>query len=144
MDSLLLSTCLPYSSFLKWRDPKFLLIGSGEAVKKNTVHETCIDADGWFCAGVCRISGVYFNTNINGVHSFDLTQIAGMNIPIEVQKLFFPFAFIGFGIFTAYFHFIHGCPMVTHRHRQQLHVSCWHIHEIGRLWMFKSCHLFNA
>ncbi len=28
-----------------------------------------------------------------------------MNIPIEVQKLFFPFVFVGFGIFTALFPF---------------------------------------
>ena len=46
------------------------------------------------------LAGIYFNT-----HSFDLVQIAGMNIPVDVQKLFFPFAFIGFGIFTALFPF---------------------------------------
>ena len=34
-----------------------------------------------------------------------LLQIAEMHIPIEVQKLFFPFAFVGFGIFTALFPF---------------------------------------
>jgi NADH-quinone oxidoreductase subunit M len=46
------------------------------------------------------LAGIYFNT-----HSFDIVQIAGMNIPLEVQKLFFPFAFLGFGIFTALFPF---------------------------------------
>ena len=34
-----------------------------------------------------------------------MIQIAQMNIPVDVQKLFFPFAFIGFGIFTALFPF---------------------------------------
>ena len=42
---------------------------------------------------------------LNGAYSFDLLQIAQMNIPLTVQKLFFPFAFIGFGIFTALFPF---------------------------------------
>jgi len=34
-----------------------------------------------------------------------MLQIAQMNIPVQVQKVFFPFAFIGFGIFTALFPF---------------------------------------
>jgi NADH-quinone oxidoreductase subunit M len=42
-----------------------------------------------------------------------------MNISTDVQKLFFPFAFIGFGIFTALFPFHTGFLMVTHRHQQQ-------------------------
>jgi len=50
--------------------------------------------------------GLYFNTaTASGSHTFDLLQIAQMNIPVDVQKLFFPFAFIGFGIFTALFPF---------------------------------------
>lgn len=51
------------------------------------------------------LAGVYFNTNINGNHSFDILQIAQISLPAEVQKIFFPFAFIGFGIFTALFPF---------------------------------------
>ncbi|HEX8277751.1 MAG TPA: NADH-quinone oxidoreductase subunit M, partial [Segetibacter sp.] len=44
--------------------------------------------------------GIYIHTN-----TFDILQIAQTNIPINVQKLFFPFAFIGFGVFTALFPF---------------------------------------
>lgn len=51
------------------------------------------------------LAGLYFNTNINGQHSFDLLQIAQQNISADLQNLFFPFAFIGFGIFTALFPF---------------------------------------
>src|ERR1035438_10824272 len=51
------------------------------------------------------LMGLYFNTNMHGVHSFDLMEISQMHIDIEVQKLFFPFAFIGFGIFSALFPF---------------------------------------
>jgi NADH-quinone oxidoreductase subunit M len=50
--------------------------------------------------------GIYYHSDTgNGMHSFDLLQIAGMHLPLEVQKLFFPFAFVGFGIFSALFPF---------------------------------------
>ena len=46
------------------------------------------------------LAGLYFNTG-----TFNIMEMAAMNIPIEVQLVFFPFAFIGFGIFTALFPF---------------------------------------
>ena len=50
--------------------------------------------------------GLYMNTNAgNGQHTFDILEIARMNIPLAAQKLFFPFAFVGFGIFGALFPF---------------------------------------
>jgi NADH-quinone oxidoreductase subunit M len=50
--------------------------------------------------------GLYLNTNSGtGGHSFDIQQIAAMNISADVQRLFFPFVFVGFGIFTALFPF---------------------------------------
>jgi NADH-quinone oxidoreductase subunit M len=50
--------------------------------------------------------GLYFNTDIgNGIHTFDLLQISQMKIPLEVQNIFFPFLFVGFGIFSALFPF---------------------------------------
>ena len=50
--------------------------------------------------------GLYLNTNAgNGQHTFDILQIAQMNIPLSAQKFFFPFAFVGFGIFGALFPF---------------------------------------
>src|SRR6186997_257316 len=86
--------------------PKFLLIGIwGSGKKEYSAMKLALMLMGGSALVFVGLAGVYFNTNINGVHSFDLTQIAGMNIPIEVQKLFFPFAFIGFGIFTALFPF---------------------------------------
>jgi NADH-quinone oxidoreductase subunit M len=52
------------------------------------------------------LAGLYFNTNTgSGAHTFDLMQISQMQIPVDVQKIFFPFAFVGFGIFTALFPF---------------------------------------
>ena len=50
--------------------------------------------------------GLYYNTGAgNGAHTFDLLQISQMHIPVDVQKIFFPFAFVGFGIFGALFPF---------------------------------------
>jgi len=86
--------------------PKFLLIGIwGSGKKEYSAMKLALMLMGGSALVFVGLAGLYFNTNINGAHSFDLTQIAGMNIPIEVQKLFFPFAFIGFGIFTALFPF---------------------------------------
>src|SRR6187397_857942 len=86
--------------------PKFLLIGIwGSGKKEYSAMKLALMLMGGSALVFVGLAGIYFNTNINGAHSFDLTQIAGMNIPIEIQKLFFPFAFIGFGIFTALFPF---------------------------------------
>jgi NADH-quinone oxidoreductase subunit M len=50
--------------------------------------------------------GIYFSSKTaGGAHSFDLMELSKMNIPLARQMLFFPFAFIGFGIFTAIFPF---------------------------------------
>ena len=51
------------------------------------------------------LAGLYFNSNMGGNHSFDMLQIAQLQIAPEVQKIFFPFVFIGFGVFTALFPF---------------------------------------
>src|SRR5204862_2081727 len=50
--------------------------------------------------------GVYFNTDTGGgVHTFDLLKISQVHIPVEAQRIFFPLAFAGFGIFGALFPF---------------------------------------
>jgi len=86
--------------------PKFLLIGIwGSGKKEYSAMKLALMLMGGSALVFVGLAGVYFNTNINGGHSFDLGQSAGTNIPMEVQKLFFPFAFIGFGIFTALFPF---------------------------------------
>ena len=81
--------------------PKFLLIGIwGSGKKEYSAMKLALMLMGGSALVFVGLAGVYFNTG-----SFDILQVAGMNIPIEVQKLFFPFAFIGFGIFTALFPF---------------------------------------
>jgi NADH-quinone oxidoreductase subunit M len=81
--------------------PKFLLIGIwGSGKKEYSAMKLALMLMGGSALVFVGLAGLYFST-----HSFDILQIAGMNIPIEVQKLFFPFAFVGFGIFTALFPF---------------------------------------
>ncbi|TAL40661.1 MAG: NADH-quinone oxidoreductase subunit M [Chitinophagaceae bacterium] len=86
--------------------PKFLLIGIwGSGKKEYSAMKLALMLMGGSALVFVGLAGLYFNTNVNGAHSFDILQIAQLNIPLEVQKLFFPFAFIGFGIFTALFPF---------------------------------------
>ena len=81
--------------------PKFLLIGIwGSGKKEYSAMKLALMLMGGSALVFVGLVGIYFYTN-----SFDLLQIAGMDIPMDVQKLFFPFAFVGFGIFTALFPF---------------------------------------
>jgi NADH-quinone oxidoreductase subunit M len=87
--------------------PKFLLIGIwGSGKKEYSAMKLALMLMGGSALVFVGLAGLYFNTDAgNGKHTFDLLQIAAMNIPLEVQKIFFPFAFVGFGVFTALFPF---------------------------------------
>jgi NADH-quinone oxidoreductase subunit M len=87
--------------------PKFLLIGIwGSGNKEYSAMKLALMLMAGSALVFVGLLGLYFNTDTgNGEHSFDLLQIAQMHIPVEAQKLFFPFAFVGFGIFTALFPF---------------------------------------
>ncbi len=87
--------------------PKFLLIGIwGSGKKEYSAMKLALMLMGGSALVFVGLLGLYFNTNTgDGSHTFDLLQIAQMHIPIEVQKIFFPFAFVGFGIFGALFPF---------------------------------------
>src|SRR4029077_9962261 len=49
--------------------------------------------------------GLYFNSQPGSAATFDMLKLSQMHIPVEAQKIFFPLAFIGFGIFSALFPF---------------------------------------
>ena len=87
--------------------PKFLLIGIwGSGKKEYSAMKLALMLMGGSALVFVGLVGLYFNTDTgNGQHSFDIMQIAGMKISPDVQKLFFPFAFVGFGIFGALFPF---------------------------------------
>ena len=87
--------------------PKFLLIGIwGSGKKDNSAMKLALMLMGGSALILVGILGIYFNTHTEaGIHSFDLLLISKMNIALPIQKIFFPFAFIGFGVFTAIFPF---------------------------------------
>jgi NADH-quinone oxidoreductase subunit M len=81
--------------------PKFLLIGIwGSGRKEYSAMKLVLMLMGGSALVFVGLAGIYFNTG-----TFDILQIAQLSIPLSVQKLFFPFAFIGFGVFTALFPF---------------------------------------
>jgi NADH-quinone oxidoreductase subunit M len=87
--------------------PKFLLIGIwGSGKKEYSAMKLALMLMGGSALVFVGLAGLYFSTGmVSGTNTFDLLKISAMNIPIDVQKIFFPFAFIGFGIFTALFPF---------------------------------------
>jgi NADH-quinone oxidoreductase subunit M len=81
--------------------PKFLLIGIwGSGKKEYSAMKLALMLMGGSALVFVGLAGIYFNT-----HTFDILQIAKTSIPVDVQQFFFPFAFIGFGVFTALFPF---------------------------------------
>ncbi len=86
--------------------PKFLLIGIwGSGKKEYSAMKLALMLMGGSALVFVGLLGLYFNTNLNGAHSFDLVSISQMHIDTSIQNLFFPFAFLGFGIFSALFPF---------------------------------------
>ncbi len=52
------------------------------------------------------IFGIYFNSNADGgALTFNILEIAQVNIPVTAQNIFFPFVFIGFAVIGALFPF---------------------------------------
>lgn len=81
--------------------PKFLLIGVwGSGKKEYSAMKLALMLTAASALVFVGLMGLYFNAR-----SFNLVEISQMHIPIDVQKTFFPFAFVGFGIFTALFPF---------------------------------------
>ena len=82
--------------------PKFLLIGIwGSGKKEYSAMKLALMLMAGSGLVFVGLAGLYYGTNFNGERTFDLLQISQMHINILFQKIFFPFAFIGFGIFTA-------------------------------------------
>lgn len=81
--------------------PKFLLIGVwGSGKREYSAMKLALMLMAGSALVFVGLMGLYYQT-----HSFDIIRISQMHIPAEVQKFFFPFAFIGFGIFAALFPF---------------------------------------
>jgi proton-translocating NADH-quinone oxidoreductase, chain M len=81
--------------------PKFLLIGIwGSGRKEYSAMKLALMLMGGSAVVFVGLAGLYFATG-----SFDMVQMSQSPVATHVQMLFFPFAFIGFGIFSALFPF---------------------------------------
>jgi NADH-quinone oxidoreductase subunit M len=86
--------------------PKFLLIGIwGSGKKEYSAMKLALMLMGGSALVFVGLLGLYFNGTPYSPLTFDLLNISHMHIPVEIQKIFFPFAFVGFGIFGALFPF---------------------------------------
>jgi NADH-quinone oxidoreductase subunit M len=103
--------------------PKFLLIGIwGSGRKEYAAMKLALMLMAGSALVFIGLLGLYYNTGgvggyhtgtvggfhfggSGGPHTFDWPAISHMQVPVRVQLLFFPFLFVGFGIFTALFPF---------------------------------------
>jgi NADH-quinone oxidoreductase subunit M len=93
--------------------PKFLLIGIwGSGKKEYSAMKLALMLMAGSAMVFVGLLGLYYHSvgaggagGTVGAGSFDWQAIARMHLPVEVQRKFFPFLFVGFGIFTALFPF---------------------------------------
>ena len=84
--------------------PMYLLIGVwGSGKKEYAAMKLTLMLMGGSALLILGILGIYF---FSGADTMNVMEIAAKhNIPVEVQKVFFPFIFIGFGVLGALFPF---------------------------------------
>jgi len=87
--------------------PMYLLIGIwGSGPREYAAMKLTLMLMGASALLLLGILGVYFNSNADGgALTFNIFEIAKVNIPEAAQKLFFPFLFIGFAVIGALFPF---------------------------------------
>ncbi|NND80190.1 MAG: NADH-quinone oxidoreductase subunit M [Maribacter sp.] len=87
--------------------PMYLLIGIwGTGPKEYSAMKLTLMLMGASAVLLVAILGIYFNSSADGgALTFNILEIAKVNIPFEVQKLFFPLTFIGFAVIGALFPF---------------------------------------
>ena len=87
--------------------PMYLLIGIwGSGPREYAAMKLTLMLMGASALLLVGILGIYFNSNADGgALTFNILEIAKVNIPVEVQKLFFPITFIGFAVIGALFPF---------------------------------------
>ena len=84
--------------------PMYLLIGVwGSGKKEYAAMKLTLMLMGGSALLILGILGIYF---FSGATTMNVNEIAQLhNIPVEAQKIFFPFIFIGFGVLGALFPF---------------------------------------
>lgn len=86
--------------------PMYLLIGIwGTGPKEYSAMKLTLMLMGGSALLMVGLFGIYYNSSDTGNYTFNLLEIAQHHIPVEAQRFFFPFTFIGFGILGAMFPF---------------------------------------
>lgn len=87
--------------------PMYLLIGLwGTGKKEYSAMKLTLMLMGGSAFLILGVLGIYFNSAPAGGHlTFNLLEISKVHIPIEVQRIFFPLTFVGFGVLGAMFPF---------------------------------------
>jgi len=87
--------------------PKFLLIGIwGSGRKEYSAMKLALMLMGGSALVFVGLLGLYYHTGgVGGPHTFDMPVLLASGLPAGVTRVFFPFLFVGFGIFTALFPF---------------------------------------
>ena len=87
--------------------PMYLLIGIwGSGPREYAAMKLTLMLMGASAILLVGILGIYFNSNADGgALTFNILEIAQVNIPEAAQKLFFPLTFIGFAVIGALFPF---------------------------------------
>ncbi|HET9057870.1 MAG TPA: NADH-quinone oxidoreductase subunit M [Chitinophagaceae bacterium] len=84
--------------------PKYLLIGIwGSGKKEYSANKLALMLMAGSALVIVGILGLYFGVGEHG--SFDILELAKNKISVSLQQYFFPFLFVGFGVFTALFPF---------------------------------------
>jgi NADH-quinone oxidoreductase subunit M len=87
--------------------PMYILIGIwGTGPKEYSAMKLTLMLMGGSALMIVALFGIYYLTGpADGVHTFNILELSKMKMPIEWQRFFFPFAFIGFGVLGALFPF---------------------------------------
>lgn len=83
--------------------PMYLLIGVwGSGKKEYSAMKLTLMLMGGSALILMGILGIYFGS---GATTMNIIELAGLHIPVEMQRIFFPLTFIGFGVLGALFPF---------------------------------------
>jgi len=87
--------------------PMYLLIGIwGSGPREYSAMKLTLMLMGGSALILVGLLGLYFNSNPSGgMLTFNILEIAKVHIPPDVQRFFFPFLFVGFGVLGALFPF---------------------------------------
>lgn len=85
--------------------PKYLLIGIwGSGKKEYAANKLALMLMGGSALVLVGLFGIYYNAAMPS-GGFNLQQLSTEALPLNKQLIYFPFLFVGFGIFTAIFPF---------------------------------------